>query len=347
MIDTTEQVNKVKFTDGFCPDVECIRLCLDPVLASHRPLIYYVFVWLANTFATIVFRVIGFTRYKGAPKVPGYKTKAAAFSNPRRAPDLAYWYRSPPRPENEVPLVFIHGIGIGLVQYVHLIIALASISRPLIVIEVPYVSSQLFQTDCMTPDETYFVIKRILKAHHHPKATFMGHSLGTMLCAAVCRASSATSSDSIVAGLVLVDPICFLTHYSIAHNFAYRIPATASQLVIDLFAAREIGTSWYIMRRFCWNQCVMFPIAWTRRNQKPMLYQGQLSPVLPEKTRVFLSRNDNLLDMTKVQEYLITQVGLTEGQETSELVVMEGLDHAQLLLRPDWLARIVEAARSS
>jgi pimeloyl-ACP methyl ester carboxylesterase len=297
--------------------------------------------WSANALAILVFKAIGLVRYNTTLDESHHKTAQVSCGSP----DLAYWYKSPSNPENKIPLVFIHGIGIGLVQYIHLVVALAFISRPLILIEVPYVSSQLIQTDCMTPDETFFAIRRILKTHGHPKDTFMGHSLGTMLCAAVCRGSSATSSDSIVAGLVLVDPVCFLTHHSIAHNFAYRIPATASQLVMDLFAAREIGTSWYIMRRFCWNQCVMFPIAWSRREQKPMLAQGRLSPVFPEKTRVFLSSNDTLLDMGKVATYLKTLVGLQEGQGEDGLVVMDSLDHAQFLLRPDWFQRIVQAAR--
>ncbi|KAF9084390.1 hypothetical protein BGX23_010577 [Mortierella sp. AD031] len=361
MIDTIEEVKKVKFTEGYNPNVECIRLSLDPVLASHRPLIYYILIWLANAFARVVFMMLGLTRYSGTMdqthaferpkfkpkhrKTPSFPSPAAIAAENRPPVDLAYWYRSPANPQNPIPLVFIHGIGVGLIQYIHLVVALTFISRPLIMIEVPEVSNQLVQVDCLTPDETYFVIERILRIHKHPKATFLGHSLGTMLCAAVCRASPANSPKSIVAGLILTDPICFLTHHSIAHNFAYRTPSTASQLVMDLFAAREIGTSWFIMRRFCWTESVIFPIAWSRRHQKPLVSQGKLSPVLPQKTRVFLSRNDNLLDMNKVAKYLRSQVGLEEGTDRDELVVMDGLDHAQLLLRPEWFSRILKAAR--
>ncbi|KAG0041596.1 hypothetical protein BGZ83_001598 [Gryganskiella cystojenkinii] len=366
MVDTIEVAKNIKFTEGHNPDVDCIRLSLDPVIASHRPLIYYLLVWIANVLASVVLSAFGFTRYESTlskthefePRIPSTKKhrRSSSHGSPRhsldgatapsnRTPvDLAYWYRTPVNPENPVPLVFIHGIGVGIVQYIHLIVALTFISRPLILVDVPYVSNKLIETDCMTPDETYFAIERILKTHSHPKATFFGHSLGTMLCAAVCRASPASSPTSIVAGLILADPICFLTHHSIARNFAYRIPATASQLVMDLFAAREIGTSWYIMRRFCWNQCVMFPIAWSKRNQKPLKLQGKLSPVLPKKTRVFLSRNDNLLDMTKIEAYLKDLVGLDPERE-DELVVMEEMDHAQFLLRPDWFRRVLKAAR--
>ncbi|KAG0285338.1 hypothetical protein BGZ98_005542, partial [Dissophora globulifera] len=284
--------------------------------------------WTANTLAGIVFHLLGFMRYEGT----GDSTT-----------DLTYWLRSPVDPDNKVPLVFIHGIGLGLVQYIHWVIALATISRPILLIEVPYVSNNLIRQDCMTPDQTYFVIERILKSHGYSKATFMGHSLGTMLCAAICRASPASSPKSIVAGLILADPICFLTHHSIARNFAYSVPATATELIIHLFAAREIGTSWYIMRRFCWDQCIMFPISWKQRQEKPMELQGRMSPVLPEKTRVFLSRKDNLLDMDMIAEYLRTKVGLREEKE--ELHLMEDMNHAQFLVRPTWFLRVLKAAQ--
>ncbi|KAF9378357.1 hypothetical protein CPB97_009611 [Podila verticillata] len=338
MVDTIEATKNVKFAEGFNPNVDCIRLNLDPVIASHRPLIYYSLVWIANTLTGFVFNLLGFTRYDRTTD------QTHDFEQDKPAPlDVAHWYRTPANPENKLPLVFIHGIGVGLVQYIHFIAALTTISRPLIVIEVPYVSNRLVHTDCLTPDQTYFAIERILKMHGHTSATFMGHSLGTMLCAAVCRASPASSAKSIVAGLILTDPICFLTHHSIARNFAYRHPSTASQLVMDLFAAREIGTSWYIMRRFCWNQSVMFPIAWSRRRQSMLPLQGKLSPVLPKNTRVFLSRNDNLLDMDKVENYLKRQVGLVSKND--ELVVMDGMDHAQFLLRPEWFSKVLKAAR--
>lgn len=41
MLDTFESTKKVKFAKGFNPDVQCIRLAFDPVIASHRPLVYY------------------------------------------------------------------------------------------------------------------------------------------------------------------------------------------------------------------------------------------------------------------------------------------------------------------
>lgn len=342
MVDYIEATKDIKFANGFNPNVECIRLAFDPVIASHRPLVYYTLLWLANTFAGLVFMLLGFTRYEGTVDTSNPTKKNSNRIQVDPSTDLNYWYRAPVNPDNKVPLVFLHGIGVGLVQYIHWVVALSTISRPIIMVEVPYVSNKLIKGDCMTPDETYYAIERILKRHEYPKATFFGHSLGTMLCAAVCRASPASSSKSIVAGLILADPICFLTHHSIARNFAYRIPATAAELIMDLFAAREIGTSWYIMRRFHWNQCIFFPKAWKKRTEKSLLHEGRLTPVLPKKTRVFLSRNDNLLDMDMIADYIRNHVGLKEEKE--ELHIMEGMDHAQFLLRPDWFFKVLKAA---
>ncbi|KAF9413751.1 hypothetical protein BGZ94_000636 [Podila epigama] len=357
MVEMFEATKHVKFAKGFNSEVQCIRLAFDPVIASHRPLIYYALLYLANILTSIVFYMLGFTRYQGTNVLQPLtvneledtiaqeekKQDTSDCLNPAPATDLSYWYRTPANPKNKVPLVFVHGIGIGLAQYIHFVVALSTISRPIFLIEVPYVSNKFFKTECMSPNETYHALERVLKAHNYTKATFMGHSLGTMLCSAVCKASPATDPKSIVAGLILADPICFLTHHSIARNFAYRIPSTASELVMDLFAAREIGTSWYIMRRFNWDQCIMFPLAWAKQDhQKRLPLQGSFSPVLPPMTHVFLSRKDNLLDMGLIADYLRDQVGLDESK--GELVVMEDMDHAGFLLQPRLFLNVLKAA---
>lgn len=41
MVDYIEATKDIKFANGFNPNVECIRLAFDPVIASHRPLVYY------------------------------------------------------------------------------------------------------------------------------------------------------------------------------------------------------------------------------------------------------------------------------------------------------------------
>ncbi|KAG0057051.1 hypothetical protein BGZ83_001898 [Gryganskiella cystojenkinii] len=362
MVDAIEMEKGICFANGFNPQIECIRLAFDPIIASYRPLIHYAVLWCANVIAGIVFRLLGFVRHesKGAELSNNYlftENSGSRAFDPRT--DLAYWHRSPIDPDNRVPLVFIHGIGVGLVQYLHWIMAMTTLSRPIILIEVSYASSNFFLRECMTPDDMYVAVERILKEEQYAKATFMGHSLGTIVCAAICRASPASSPKSIVDGLILADPICFLTLHSIARNFAYRSPTTASELIMGHFAAREIGTSWYIMRRFCWDQCIMFPIAWKHRSRVvescsskslsssssygALHFQGRLSPVLPKNTRVFLSEKDNLLDMGMVAEYLRDHVGLKEEKE--ELMMMEGMEHAQFLLHPNWFLKVLKAAR--
>lgn len=41
MVDTIERTKGIQFAKGFNPEIECIRLSFDPVIASYRPLIHY------------------------------------------------------------------------------------------------------------------------------------------------------------------------------------------------------------------------------------------------------------------------------------------------------------------
>jgi len=78
-------------------------------------------------------------------------------------------------------------------------------------------------------------------------------------------------------------------------------------------------------------------------NNSFLSVRGPLSPVLPKKTRVFLSEKDNLLDMGMIAEYLRDQVGLKEEKE--ELMVMKGMEHAEFLLHPSWFLKFLKAAQ--
>jgi pimeloyl-ACP methyl ester carboxylesterase len=67
-------------------------------------------------------------------------------------------------------------------------------------------------------------------------AVFVSHSLGTALASYLCRAD-----PDLVAGNVLVDPVCLLLHSGgLVRSFLYTTPRTFDQLLVKLFA-RELG----------------------------------------------------------------------------------------------------------
>jgi hypothetical protein len=233
MIANAESWFHHEFPKGMNNQVECIRLNLDPVEAMHRPLIMYVAIY----FTTMIFNVI-FLQWCWSFKAPqvvnnvcwggalglldGFISACKIFILtativPKLDPTLSYWYRSGGR--NETPLVFIHGIGAGVLFYAEFVFRLLTMSRPIFLVELPYVAMHMVDK-VPNSDATVKSIRNMLAQHGYENAVFVSHSLGTAATSWVMN-----KDPSLVAGAVLIDPICFLLHYhNVAFNFVHRIP---------------------------------------------------------------------------------------------------------------------------
>ena len=116
--------------------------------------------------------------------------------------------------ENEeiknVPIVFCHGIGVGLIFYMTLIDELMKLGRPLILPEIPYVSGfRPWQSPnaVLPPAAVTSSLMSILACHGHERAAFLGHSYGTSYLSFMCK-----YAPSAVAALLFLDPVCFCLH---------------------------------------------------------------------------------------------------------------------------------------
>lgn len=112
--------------------------------------------------------------------------------------------------ENEVPLVFCHGIGVGLIFYMPLIDELLALGRPLILPEIPYVSGfRPWQSPhCVLPPASVTSsLMSILACHGYARGAFLGHSYGTSWVSFMCK-----YAPSAVAAVLFLDPICFCLH---------------------------------------------------------------------------------------------------------------------------------------
>ncbi|KAG1471508.1 hypothetical protein G6F56_002081 [Rhizopus delemar] len=193
MISTAQDKFNIYFLEGYNPDLHCIRLDLDPVQAIHRPLIFYGGLYLATQLFGLALRYWGF-----------HHTSAT----------IPYWSRHTTL--TKTPLVFIHGVGIGLLGYMDWIRHLPE-DRPLYLIELDPISMRL-TTRVPCAIETVESIQKMLPR----PAVFVSHSLGTGVSSWVSR-----FAPDLVAGSVMMDPICFLLHHShVAFNFIHRLPRT-------------------------------------------------------------------------------------------------------------------------
>jgi len=108
------------FPDGYNPKIRAMRLRLDPVEVHHHPLVFYLVLAILRLAHNIAMVAQGFQRNTSGP--------------------IAYWYR-PAKNTSKLdtqldPVVFAHGLGIGLSQYCLFIAKLSSLDSAVFLIEV-------------------------------------------------------------------------------------------------------------------------------------------------------------------------------------------------------------------
>lgn len=186
-----------------------VRYSCDPLMdVASYPLMFHILILLATEGGLrIIMRLKGFQRLRVGPISyyyhPGGKQTA----------DIQAIYKRN-NSENEeidsVPIVFCHGIGIGLIYYLVLIDELMKLGRPIILPEIPYVSGfRPWQSpNCVLPPAAVTSsLMSILACHGHARVAFVGHSYGTSYLSYMCK-----YAPSAVAAVCFIDPVCFCLH---------------------------------------------------------------------------------------------------------------------------------------
>ncbi|KAI9019487.1 Alpha/Beta hydrolase protein [Phycomyces nitens] len=330
MIDGLQHKFNVQLKPGYDEDIQSFRLSLDPVVAYYRPLFFYLAIMLLTHAFGFVLQMWGMSKYG-----PETQSTLTTFLEPQESwrsinrltivPErVSYWFRDGDR-QNKKPIVFIHGLGAGLMCYCKFIYALLTLDCPVFCVELPYVAMRCTE-DVPTMQETVRDIERMLHRHHFQDAVFVAHSLGT----AVTSWSLKLIPRSIC-GVVMLDPICFMLHYrDVCGNFVYRLPTTAGQCIIKYFASSELYISYYISRHFHWFQTALYVTPKVTHNPS----MAQMTTQMPQNIKVFLSENDSIVDSLRVDRYL-THHGV-------DSVVMEGLEHASFLFYNSWGDKILK-----
>mmetsp|Transcript_114281 Transcript_114281/g.233746 ORF Transcript_114281/g.233746 Transcript_114281/m.233746 type:complete len:347 (+) Transcript_114281:1084-2124(+) len=163
--------------------------------------------------------------------------------------------RFPPRGSHKTtPVVFVHGIGVGLITYLSLIFQLMESGRPIFLPELPYVSAfRPWQSsrNVLSPAVVASTMTAMLAYHGFSRGTFVGHSYGTAWLSYVCKYAKST-----VAALLFLDPICFcLYHPHLTKSFVYHQPDPGS---IAFIVRTDMMVNWTIQRAFPWTWIVLF-----------------------------------------------------------------------------------------
>jgi len=223
------------FKAGWNPNIQAAKLNHDHVPTKYRPLFFYT---LCTCFSVIMsyvmLRHLGFEHH--------------------RTGSMRYW-RFPGK-SLEPPIVFCHGIGIGVVSYIALVRGLlnASADREFFVVEMRNITMRLQSLKVASSGEIVVCIQEMLSTWGfggNPRAAhFIGHSFGTIVVGWMIKFSS-----ELVAAATLIAPCPFLLPtYDLCVNFLYQKPRTFREVIFEYYVSHEATLAFYLRRNFVWHR---------------------------------------------------------------------------------------------
>ncbi|KAI0351556.1 alpha/beta-hydrolase [Trametes cingulata] len=309
-VDKMESLLGRKIEEGWDHTVRCMKVTLDPVDMVHRPLLWYFIVAAVDTITALQMKNKGFHHFTSSHCASCFPPRTfTAFSNKAPHPDLVYWLR-PHRSATKDPILFLHGIGIGLWPYVPFFgdLVEADPDVGIIAIENLSISMRISQPP-LSRAEMLEALTELLDAHDIPRVVVAAHSYGTVVAAHMLRDPSLGPR---VSAWLLVDPIPFLLHLpSVAYNFVYRPPRTANEWQLWYFASRDPDIARALARHFFWAENILW---------KEDLHGKEVAVVLCGK--------DQIVDAAEVRRYLT-------GEEDSEIKFRWEKDGLEVLYYPE------------
>lgn len=225
------------------------------------------------------------------------------------AKHISYWHR-PHTSKTKLPLVFIHGIGIGLYPYTKFLDELnSSVGTPddhvgILALEIMNISFRLTHA-ALSREQTALEIFQIINQHFGPDQKFVlvSHSYGTVVTTHLLQSPLLSRN---IGPIVLIDPVSICLHLpSVAFNFTRRIPRDANEYQLYYFASMDPGVSHTLSRKFFWNENVL----WKED------FEGR-------KVTACLADRDLIVDTEAVGRYLCC--GDSSGKSTPSVRAMNG-----------------------
>jgi pimeloyl-ACP methyl ester carboxylesterase len=245
------------------------------------------------------------------------------------AKHLPYWYR-PHTSTTRLPILFIHGIGIGLYPYTGFF---SDINSPIhdhassedghvgiLAVEIMPISFRITHS-ALDKDEICIELRCILAEHDYDRFVLVSHSYGSII-------SSFIITDQIlrpkVASALLVDPVTFLLHTpDVAYNFTVRQPRRANEWQLWYFASKDPGIAHALGRRFFWSQNVMW-----KKDVEGFVNDGR-------RLTVSLGGKDLIVNTEAVGRYLANsstnkegKCGVGAGRENKDCISLCSMENA-------------------
>ncbi|KAI0595526.1 hypothetical protein F4775DRAFT_365735 [Biscogniauxia sp. FL1348] len=262
-IDVIEQRTGLKFEPGR-GKANGLRLTLDEIEVRYRSVGWYAIMGLIDLFTHCLLAWLGF-HYYAQPRsrflsVMPLRLQDLVSRRRSAAERLSYWHR-PHTATDKLPVVFLHGIGIGLSTYMPYLAELNPNPSEtegqigIIAIEILPISFRLTSAP-LSKTEFLDQITAILATHGWDKFVLAAHSYGTFLATHMLQSGTlGPQIDSVL----LMDPVSILLHLpDVAYNFTRRQPRQANEWQLWYFASMDPGVAHCLGRHFFWKD----NIAW-------------------------------------------------------------------------------------
>eukprot|EP00879_Flechtneria_rotunda_P023592 GHRR01024959.1.p1 GENE.GHRR01024959.1~~GHRR01024959.1.p1 ORF type:complete len:452 (+),score=112.94 GHRR01024959.1:201-1556(+) len=285
LIGQLEQQLGRKMPDGYNPQLRFMSHLWDPLKHVYRPFLFYVVMEVGAWLCYVTILAAGFQSYElNGVRYYTYKLGPQQLLQAASSPSANGHTNGGSQASSDAePLVFLHGVGAGLLPYLALVFHLPAIGRPLIMVESKHVSMRLIRS-IPTVDNMADTVAAILTAHGARKAAVMAHSYGTMVASRLVL-----KHEAVVSSLCLLDPVCMAMYLpDLVKNFLYTRHDSGC-LAVDLIMAlvsTELYCSATFSRHFCWSSINL----WDEH--------------IPERTLVVLSGRDILSPTAQLCKWL-------------------------------------------
>lgn len=300
---------------GYSTGVRPMRINFDRIQAWYHPLWYYAGILGLRLATRSTMQLMGFT-YHGGEASGG----------------LSYFHCPPParpgqllevgkvvEPSRALPVVLVHGLGIGIAPYVQFIRQLSAL-RECFVIELPEISQACCES-VLPPEVMAEALSAMLQAHGHRQAIFISHSYGTFVMSWVLQ-----FRRDFVAKAVLLDPVALLlAQPDVAYNFLYRQPDQPMLMFAAHFVRWELFSAHVLMRHFYWHHNVLW------------------KEDLPPNSLVVLSSHDDICNSHYVRRYLEDHQRQEDAAKSKlQVLWLDGFFHGGILLSPAAQTQVLE-----
>ncbi|KAL3418524.1 hypothetical protein PVAG01_10240 [Phlyctema vagabunda] len=361
----------------------CLRLTLDRVDMLHRSLTWYFCVGFVDTLTYLRLLSHGFNfhrtglsqfftlfPFRPVSLLSGYRSPAK---------HTTYWHR-PHTSKTKLPVVFVHGIGIGLYPYTKFVNELNSIdgletSDPddqvgIVLIEIMPVSFRITHA-ALERENMVREIDQILEEHLDPgqKFVLVSHSYGTVITTHLLKDPVVSKK---IGPIVLIDPVSVLLHLpDVAYNFTRRKPYHANEHQLYYFASMDMGVAHTLARHFFWNENVLWKkdlvgrkVTVSLGGRDLIVNTSAVGKYLSTKSAEWeesLTRDQDVLvdlgedDEESEERKRDSQESLVDGQEWKDrawkpeginVLWFKDLDHAQVFDKPTTRSRIIEVVKA-